>query len=107
VKDRIEQLLQFQKETPDDPFLIYALANAYKNQKEYTKAVKYYELLMMQHKYYVGTYLHYAQLKTTLNDFEKAKEIYQKGIIILNELNDAKNLSELQEAYENFKQITN
>lgn len=107
MKNRIEQLLQFHNETPDDPFLIYALANAYEKQKDYKNAVKYYELLFNQYPEYEGTYLHYAQLKTLINDFDKAEKIYQKGIATLTELNSIKNLAELQEAYETFKTIAN
>jgi len=104
VENRIEQLLQFHNETPDDPFLAYALANAYKKQEDYVKAVGYYEVLFEQHPEYEGTYLHFAQLKTQLDDFDKADKIYQKGIEILTKLNDIKNLAELQTAYETFKQ---
>jgi len=104
VKKRIEQLLQFHSETPNDPFLIYALANAYEKQKDYEKAVEYYELLIKEHPEYEGTYLHFAQLKTLLSDFDKAEEIYQKGITILTKLNATKNLEELLAAHETFKQ---
>lgn len=104
MKDRIEQLLQFHKETSDDPFLIYALANAYQKQQQFEKAVKYYELLLNHHPNYEGTYLHCAQLQTLMDNYVKADEIYQKGIIILDKLNDTKNLNELSEAYETFKQ---
>lgn len=107
MKSRIEQLLRFHRETPGDPFLIYALANAHQKQQDYSKAVKYYELLLNEHPEYEGTYLHYAQLKMLLNDFDKANEIYQKGINVLGKANDTKNLNELLEAYETFKQTTN
>jgi len=107
VKNKIEQLLMFHKETPDDPFLIYALANAYQKQKEYKNAIMYYELLLEKHPNYDGTYLHYAQLNTFLKKFDKANEIYIKGITILTQLNDTKNLNELKEAYETFKQTKN
>lgn len=107
MKDKIEQLLMFHKETPNDPFLVYALANTYHKQKEYEKAVVYYELLLQKHPNYEGTYLHYAQLNVLLNKFDKANEIYNKGITILTQLNDTKNLNELKEAYETFKQTIN
>lgn len=104
MKDRIEQLLMFHQETPNDPFPIFALANAYQKQKNYDNAVKYYDILIGQHPNYGGTYLHYAQLKAFLNDFDKAGEIYRKGIDVLSRLNASKDLAELKEAYETFKQ---
>lgn len=105
MTDKIEQLLQFHKETPDDPFLIYALANAHQKYKKYPKAVEFYELLLNNHPNYGGTYLHYAKLQTEMNNYHKADEVYQKGIDVLRKLGDTKNLNELLEAYEIFKQI--
>lgn len=99
---RIEQLEQFKKEDPNDPFPKYALALEYL-QSDPEKSKSYFDDLLMNHSDYIGTYYHAAALYSKLGNREKAEEIYQKGISIARTSNEAHALKELQNAYTNFQ----
>lgn len=98
---RLEQLLEFYREDPNDPFVIYALATEYLA-IDTQKALQYYEGLLQWHSYYVGTYYHAANLYAQLGRREDAEKTYQIGIAIATEQNDLKALRELQAAYNEF-----
>ena len=61
TNSRLNQLLEFYKEDPKDPFTIYALAMEYLK-LDVNESRKYYELLLTEHRHYVGTYYHAAKL---------------------------------------------
>jgi len=52
--DRLEKLLEFIKNEPDDPFLKYALATEYLRLNQIDKALEYYEDLINKHPGYIG-----------------------------------------------------
>ncbi|GAA4834796.1 tetratricopeptide repeat protein [Algivirga pacifica] len=97
-QQRLEQLFNFLKEEPNDPFLIYAIANEY-NGHDDEKALQYYHQLLEEHPNYTGTYYHVAALYLHLGNEEKAEELYKKGIMICQQEGDRHALSELQRAY--------
>ncbi|MFA0964278.1 tetratricopeptide repeat protein [Roseivirga sp. BDSF3-8] len=99
---RLQQLLGFLKEEPDDPFLLYAIATEY-NGTDTQKALHYYERLLQEHPDYVGTYYHAAALYADIGEQEKAEAIYTKGIKTAGKAGDLKALQELQNAYTNFQ----
>jgi Tfp pilus assembly protein PilF len=101
MSERISQLLNFLQETPQEPFLLYALATEYAK-TDSKKALAYFEQLVSQHPQYVGTYYHLAQLYADLEESEKAKNTYEKGLEILENANETKLLQELKNAYQNF-----
>ena len=99
--DRLDALLGFLQETPDDPFTLYAVATEYR-QEHPQKALSYYEKLLSEHPQYVPTYYHAAQLYVDLNQSERAEQTYQKGITEAERQNDALALRELRSAYDEF-----
>ena len=101
-KDRIKQLLNFLKETPNDPFLLYALATEYKEEVP-EKSKQLFDQLLKEHPNYIGTYYHAAALYADHFDRERAEAIYQLGIQKAQELQEAHALRELQNAYTNFQ----
>ncbi len=96
---RLEKLLEFLKNEPEDPFLKYALATEYLRLNETDKALKYYQDLIINHKDYVGTYYHLGKLYEALNRKEDAVKTYQDGINIARAARDNHALSELQAVY--------
>lgn len=100
-QDRLEQLLLFYQEEPDEPFNIYALANEYKS-KDQEKAIKYFEILLQEHPGYIATYYHLAHLYIDLDQEELAKETFEKGIEIAIKNNESFALRELKSAYDEF-----
>jgi Tfp pilus assembly protein PilF len=97
-QNRIEQLLKFLQEDPNDPFTIYALATEYRNSDK-QKAMAYYEQLLAEHENYVGTYYHAAKLYEEFGQNDKAESIYKKGMLISRQEGNMHAFSELQQAY--------
>ena len=98
---RLEQLLQFYKEDPNDPFNIYALANEYKTQ-DHQKALFYFEELLKNHPNYIATYYHLAHLYIDLEEDELAQKVFEQGIEIATKNKEDFALRELRSAYDEF-----
>jgi Tfp pilus assembly protein PilF len=99
MKSRIEQLQEFLKEDSNDSFLRYALALEYVRVEKNDTARDIFLKLIKDDKNYIATYYQLGKLYESLNDSEKAKEIYKKGIKIAQKSENKKTLLELQEAY--------
>ena len=80
-QNRLEQLIKFYEEEPNDPFNIYALATEYKAY-DLQKSLDFYELLIANHPEYIATYYHLAQLYIDIGEDEEAKHVYEAGIKI-------------------------
>jgi tetratricopeptide (TPR) repeat protein len=96
---RLEKLLEFLKNEPQDEFLQYALATEYLRLNETDKALEYYENLVNKHPDYVGTYYHLGKLYEALNRKTDAINIYEKGMEIAKQKRDNHAFSELQAVY--------
>ncbi|SEL12608.1 heme biosynthesis protein HemY [Parapedobacter koreensis] len=97
--DRLQQLIGFLAESPQDPFLTYALATEYLKLGQSDKAVQYFEELLVRHPDYVGTYYHLGKLYEALDRREEAIAIYEKGMRAATKKRDMHALSELQAVY--------
>ncbi len=98
---RLQELLKFLEKEPNDPFLLYAIATEY-GEENPEKATSYYDTLLNEHPDYSATYYHAAALFAEMGEIDKAKAIYEKGIIICEQQRETKALSELKNAYQNF-----
>lgn len=67
-------------ESPDDPFLIYALAREHESANSTMQALLMYEHLINQHPEYIATYYHYAKLLHSAGNFTGAIKLLQNGI---------------------------
>lgn len=99
--ERIEKLLEFYRQNPHDPFIIYGLALEHLN-VDLEKARNYFIILLEKHPGYLPTYYHAAALFSETEEREKAEETYKKGITLAKETGDAHAFKELQNAYNNF-----
>jgi len=99
MKSRLEQLQDFLKDDINDSFLKYGLALEYVRVKENDTAKDCFLKLIKEDKNYVASYYQLGKLYESLNEVEKAMEIYKNGIEIAKKIKDTKTLSELQEAY--------
>ncbi|EHQ29206.1 tetratricopeptide repeat protein [Mucilaginibacter paludis] len=100
---RLNKLLDFLKNEPNDEFLKYALATEYLRLNETDKSLLYYEDLVNNHPRYVGTYYHLGKLYEALNRKEEAITTYETGMAIAKELRDNHAFSELQSVYQEAK----
>ncbi|QNL48983.1 tetratricopeptide repeat protein [Olivibacter sp. SDN3] len=98
--ERLEKLFSFQEANPNDPFVIYAIASEYVKQNDTKQALRYFRKLVNNHPGYVGTYYHFGKLYESLQQKEKAIEIYQKGMAVAKQANNLHALAELQSVHD-------
>jgi len=97
--NRLEKLLEFIKNEPNDEFLKYALATEYLRLNDAEKALLYYEDLVTNHPQYSGTYYHLGKLYEALNRKDDAIKTYEKGMEITKAKRDNHAFNELQGVY--------
>lgn len=99
MSERLNQLIEFLKESPNEPFLNYALATEYLKLGHTDDALRYYEELRSNHPSYVGTYYHLGQLYEALGKKDDAIKVYEEGMSAARDKRDMHALSELQAVY--------
>ena len=99
--ERLTKLLEFLEKEPNDPFLLYAVANEHRD-SNVLKAKEFYDKLLDEHENYLPTYYHAALLYVDLKEFRKAEEIFKKGLELARLENNELALRELNNAYQNF-----
>lgn len=99
---RLQQLLDYLKEEPDNPFNLYALALEYRA-VDPDKVAYYFDRLLNSHGDYLPTYYHAADFFAGREETDKARDIYEKGIQLAIKNQDQHSLRELQNAYLNFQ----
>ena len=77
---RLTQLQTFLEATPNEPFLLFAIAKEYEGLKDDENTKSYYEKLVTEHENYVGTYYHLGKFYERQNLISKAIETYKKGM---------------------------
>ena len=93
---KIEQLLEFLKEDPNDSFTLYVLALEYEKH-DTAKSSAYYDLLLKDHPEYLATYYHAGKFYEKYNK-ENSKKIYTNGMALALKKGKTKAYSELQNA---------
>lgn len=92
---RIEQLKEFLKETPDDPFLHYALTMEYLKIGDVLEVRNGFEKMVNTFPNYLGTYYHYGKFLEEQNERIHAEEIYNIGVKVAQNANNRHAMSEL------------
>lgn len=100
---RLEQLTNMMNESPDDPFICYAVAKELEYEGMEEEALEMYHKLMVSHPEYVGLYYHYGKLLEKKLRKNEAMDIYTKGIDRAKALPDFHALSELNSARTNLE----
>ncbi|WP_134089388.1 tetratricopeptide repeat protein [Olivibacter sp. XZL3] len=98
--DRLEQLFDFLKTSPDEPFILYAIASEYVKRGDSVNALSYFQALIDKRPDYVGTYYHFGRLYESLGRKDEAIAIYQKGMTVAKQAHDMHAYSELQTVYQ-------
>lgn len=97
---RLEKLLEFLKNEPNDEFLKYALATEYLRLNDTGNALEYYEDLVINHPDYVGTYYHLGKLYEALERKPDAISTYEKGMAVAQKKRDNHAFAELKAVYQ-------
>ncbi len=96
--ERLEKLLKFLEQMPNDSFVKFALAKEYENLKDTENALFYYNSVRTADPDYVGTYYHLGKLQERLNNIKAALQTYTEGIAIAQKIGDKHAWAELAEA---------
>lgn len=96
--ERLKQLNSLLEASPNDPFLLYAIAKEYEGLGDMTTAAASYLNLCTHHPEYVGTYYHYAKLLEKQENYEEALRIYSTGMLVAKKVGDQHAHGELANA---------
>jgi predicted Zn-dependent protease len=96
--NRLEMLRQFAKESPDDPFNLYAMALEYLK-SDPSAAADLFQRLIETRPDYLPTYYPYAQLLIDQNRSQMAELIFHAGMNVAKAANDHKTYHEIQSAF--------
>ncbi len=99
---RLEKLLEFYEKDQHDPFTLYALALEYVGH-EPEKAAFFFERLLHDFPEYSATYYHAAHFFWEQENWQKAEQVFKRGLEICELQAEQKALSELKNAYQNFQ----
>ncbi len=95
---RIDALLGFIQQKPQDPFPRYALALEYKNADRLDEARAAFDALMSAHPDYTAAYLHAGNTLVALGLRDDARAVYQRGVEVCVRRGDAHARGELEGA---------
>jgi len=85
-------------ESPEDSFLLFAIAKEYEAADDLEQALTFYTQLAEKDADYVGTYYHLAKLYEKIEQPEKALDTYAKGMEVARRVGDQHALAELSSA---------
>lgn len=105
MSNRLAQLQQLLSETPNDSFLLFALAKAHEKNGADDRAKEFYLKLKSLDPDYVGLYYHLAKLEERQESHAEALAIYTEGMQIARKVGDQHAFSELQNAKMNLEAI--
>jgi tetratricopeptide (TPR) repeat protein len=98
--ERIEKLKEFLKSSPDDNFLLHALALEHIKLGDDGEARRLFESILNRDPSYIGSYYHLAKLLERTGDTDAAIAWYEKGMEAARTAGDKHALGELRSAYE-------
>ncbi|HMN31954.1 MAG: tetratricopeptide repeat protein [Chitinophagaceae bacterium] len=96
--ERIQKLKEILSQSPNDCFVLHALGLEYLKEQDIHTALNFFKQVLIQDEKYLGTYYHLAKTYEKLGDYNKAIEIYHRGIQIASQLKDNHAKNELQMA---------
>jgi tetratricopeptide (TPR) repeat protein len=97
-KTRLEILMQFVENKPNDLFTRYGLAMEYARLGEHDKALENFRKLWEQKPDYAAAYFQAGQLLTRMGRLEEARRVLGKGIEAAGRIGDLHAKSEMEAA---------
>ena len=89
---------------PSDPFPTYALGLEYQEMGEAIKAIAFFEETMLKFSDYLPVYYQLGLLLAENGEIQRAKTIFEAGMLIARITKDFKTMGELQEALFNIEE---
>lgn len=99
----MQQLLALLESSPQDAFLLFAIAKEYEGIGDIAKALETYRQLENAVPDYVGLYYHLGKLLEKLEETEAAKAAYDKGLEVAKAAGDRHAWNELSSARMNME----
>ncbi|MDX1910675.1 MAG: tetratricopeptide repeat protein [Saprospiraceae bacterium] len=103
MTNRLQYLSQLLESSPNDTFVLFALAKEHENTGADEQALAFYRRLEATDSDYVGLYYHLGKLLERLKNPDEAIKTYKKGIETSRRLQDRHAMSELQGALLEFE----
>lgn len=100
-RERLDKLLDYLKSSPNDSFLLFAVAKEYETLGQIDQALLHYTKLKESDPKYIGLYYHLGKLYERIQEEIVALRTYTEGIKLAKELGDFHALSELNTAKTN------
>jgi tetratricopeptide (TPR) repeat protein len=95
---RLSQLFQLLESSPEDSFLLFAIAKEHEKAGDDAQALTYYLRLRKADPGYVGLYYHLGKLFVRQEDLDQALEAYDTGLDVAKKAGDQHAYRELAEA---------
>jgi Tfp pilus assembly protein PilF len=95
---RLVKLEEMEKAQPHEPFIKFAIAQEHINAADDVQAKIYFDWLLVNKPVYLPVYYHAGKLYERINAFDRAQEIYRKGIELAKSTGETKTAGELNEA---------
>jgi len=102
---RLEQMLAFLEQDPNDSFARYAVALEYISARDYKTALSYLDELRARDPHYLATYFQLGRLYEALDRADDAMAAYRTGITVGRSLGDMHTVSELQAALDDLESM--
>ncbi len=102
---RLDKLKNFLESSPNDSFLLFAVAKEYETLGQLDQALKFYRDLKEKDPEYIGLYYHLAMLYEKIQEDMLALDTYKEGIALAKKAGDFHALSELNNAKMNLELI--
>jgi len=96
--NRLNQLFDFLAASPQDSFILFAIAKEYEKYDERAKAFEYYLKLKEVDPNYVGLYYHLGKLYEKATQYDDALKAYNEGLTVAKSAGDRHAEGELAEA---------
>lgn len=96
--DKIQALLSFLEQDPDDHFTRFALALEHVKLGDDEQAKRWFLDILSRDEHYIGVYYHLGILHSRGGDTEKALDTFTRGIALARSLGDHHAASELEAA---------
>jgi tetratricopeptide (TPR) repeat protein len=103
MTNRLQQLLHLSESSPNDAFLLFAIAKEYEGMNEPQQALDWYLRLKNSQPGYVGLYYHLGKLYEITEQRDHALDAYATGIEVAAKAGDLHALSELKGAKMNLE----
>lgn len=105
MTNRLQYLEQLHEASPQDAFVLFALAKEYEGNRDDAQALSFYLRLKEVDPAYVGLYYHLGKLYERADDLPNAIETYKQGIEASKLAGDRHAMSELQGALMNLTDL--